>query len=731
MNKAHNRINWENYPSDATPLNEANLNKIDSAVDEIDDRVIVLDTTKLDKVTAAEMVKDVSFNESTGVFTITYLNGSTVAIDTKLEKLIMNWNYSADTQQLILTLDDGTKQYVDLSSLITQYEFLNTETVAFVLDGTGKVSALVKEGSIQEKHLQPNYLSDIKVESAKAQASANAAATSETNAATSAATSENQAKNASASAETASGHANTASAKASAASLSAQEAQTAESNAKASKDNAAASAKDAFDYADAASDSASLASQKATESANSALQATDSEIAAAQKAVLADEYAKHSQSYAIGGTGIRENEDIENSKYYYEQTKQISQSLNGIIPQGTVAFAQLPTTGMQYGDMYNISDEFLSDERFNDGGGIYYGAGNNVIWVSGDKWDVTAGSGVTGVKGKKESTYRQGNVNITPENIGALADDGDSANNTVAFATASTRENIASGEKHSTIFGKITKWFSDLKSGAFATVVNNDTTTAEGYVADARIVKTHGDEIDALNANLTGKANASHGNHVPATQTADNKKFLRNDNTWQTVTPANIGAATSGHTHNYSFLELYPSTSDTHGGYIDFHYAGSSADHTSRIIESSSGTISINNVSINNGTITGNLKTTGGAQFPTDGNVYVNSPNNGCVGYLSNLLADKAALTHNHSAQYLTRDTAVAGFYLTPMISNYGMLTANINGSAFGVPITGETNTGYVRHMAVVWRNNERQLRIIWSQDGAEYISYLKFDESK
>lgn len=40
---------------------------------------------------------------------------------------------------------------------------------------------------------------------------------------------------------------------------------------------------------------------------------------------------------------------------------------------------------------------------------------------------------------------------------------------------------------------------------------------------------------------------ASHGNHVPATQTANNKVFLRNDNTWQTITPANIGAlATTG-----------------------------------------------------------------------------------------------------------------------------------------------------------------------------------------
>lgn len=56
---------------------------------------------------------------------------------------------------------------------------------------------------------------------------------------------------------------------------------------------------------------------------------------------------------------------------------------------------------------------------------------------------------------------------------------------------------------------------------------------------------------DELQANIDGKANSSHGNHVPTTQTASNKVFLRNDNTWATVTPANIGAATSSHTHSY------------------------------------------------------------------------------------------------------------------------------------------------------------------------------------
>lgn len=51
----------------------------------------------------------------------------------------------------------------------------------------------------------------------------------------------------------------------------------------------------------------------------------------------------------------------------------------------------------------------------------------------------------------------------------------------------------------------------------------------------------------SLDTLLSGKANTSHGNHVPATQTASNKVFLRNDNTWATITPANIGAAATTH----------------------------------------------------------------------------------------------------------------------------------------------------------------------------------------
>jgi hypothetical protein len=48
MNKAYTRINWENEPAVTTPLNATNLNKIDGAVNILDDRIIVLDTNFLE-----------------------------------------------------------------------------------------------------------------------------------------------------------------------------------------------------------------------------------------------------------------------------------------------------------------------------------------------------------------------------------------------------------------------------------------------------------------------------------------------------------------------------------------------------------------------------------------------------------------------------------------------------------------------------------------------------------
>ena len=186
MQKIYNRTHWENLPSEKTAIDAMRLNNVEAGIDNLDDRVVAMDAAKVDLVKANNLVEEITYEEATGILTITKMNGSKAVIDTKLEKLAVNFSYNPQTQQLVITLDDGTTQNVDLSALITQYEFIDSNTIAFEISSDGKVSAIVKEGSIQEKHLRPDYLADIKVESAKAVASAKSAGVSETNAAKSA-----------------------------------------------------------------------------------------------------------------------------------------------------------------------------------------------------------------------------------------------------------------------------------------------------------------------------------------------------------------------------------------------------------------------------------------------------------------------------------------------------------------------------------------------------------------
>lgn len=455
MNKAHSAINWENYPSDETPLNESNLNKMDAAIGVIDDRVITLDTTKATKTEVATLVADVTFEESTGIITITKKNGSKITIDTQMEKIAINFVYNPTTQQIILTLIDGTKQYIDLSALITQYEFLDSDTVAFYIDKDGKVSAIVKEGSIEEKHLEPNYLAKIKVEVAKSESSQQAAAMSEINAKAS----ENAAKASETAAKTSETNAK---ASETAAAKSATAAAISETNAKASETSASQSAATATSEAASASQSASTAIDKATIATQKATEIIGKAESAADSATKA-------QSYAVGGTGSREGEDFDNAKYYYQQAKDISEGLKGgLQPHGTVAFADLPALAdVSTGWMFNISDEFTTTDDFKEGAGNVIPAGANIYKTSDEKWDVLAGTPVTGIKGVNEDSFRRGNVVLTAKDVGAVSTGGDTAENTTAFTAAPARENLKSGESHATLFGKIVKWFSDLKEVAF------------------------------------------------------------------------------------------------------------------------------------------------------------------------------------------------------------------------------------------------------------------------
>ena len=88
-----------------------------------------------------------------------------------------------------------------------------------------------------------------------------------------------------------------------------------------------------------------------------------------------------------------------------------------------------------------------------------------------EKWN--NGSSLTGIKGDAEASYRRGNVNLTPANIGAVPTGGDTAENTATFTSsdvadgsASTWTNVSklsSGEKHSSILKKVSQMFKNVR----------------------------------------------------------------------------------------------------------------------------------------------------------------------------------------------------------------------------------------------------------------------------
>lgn len=85
-----------------------------------------------------------------------------------------------------------------------------------------------------------------------------------------------------------------------------------------------------------------------------------------------------------------DNSDTKNhkAKYYskHELNEIIRQLANKIasskVKVTNTTFANLPDpSATNLGDIYNITDQFTSDERFSDGAGIVYYAGTNVIVV--------------------------------------------------------------------------------------------------------------------------------------------------------------------------------------------------------------------------------------------------------------------------------------------------------------------------------------------------------------
>jgi chemotaxis protein histidine kinase CheA len=132
-------------------------------------------------------------------------------------------------------------------------------------------------------------------------------------------------------------------------------------------------------YAEAAQNSASVAETSEKKALDSAKNAAAAEKVAKESAENVESFATFSKSYAVGGTGSRDNEENENAEYFYEQVKSIAKELGTVIfTVGEIYFKDLATTTLKQGCMYHISDAFTTDDRFISGSGHVYPAGTSV-----------------------------------------------------------------------------------------------------------------------------------------------------------------------------------------------------------------------------------------------------------------------------------------------------------------------------------------------------------------
>ena len=156
-----------------------------------------------------------------------------------------------------------------------------------------------------------------------------------------------------------------------------------------------------------------------------------------------------------------------------------------------------------------------------------------------------------------------------------------------------------------------------------------------------------GTHVSVLQSAINGKANSSHGNHVPDTETANNAKFLRNDNTWQTVTPANIGAAAEGHNHDDAYFtqaqinSKLDGKSDTTHSHDDKYYTETEINTKFKDLNDSiDGRISDLNTLVSN---------KAPSTHSHDDTYYTESE-------IDNKLANKSDKTHDHDDKYYTED---------------------------------------------------------------------------
>lgn len=104
--------------------------------------------SKLPISQANSLIKDITLDENTGIFTFRRYDNSTFIIDTALEKTIANFEYDKETKELVLILENDRQLRIPMSSFINIYTGETTATVQTLVVSGNKIQANIIGDSI-------------------------------------------------------------------------------------------------------------------------------------------------------------------------------------------------------------------------------------------------------------------------------------------------------------------------------------------------------------------------------------------------------------------------------------------------------------------------------------------------------------------------------------------------------------------------------------------------------
>mgnify|MGYP001109878866 CR=1 FL=1 len=296
------------------------------------------------------------------------------------------------------------------------------------------------------------------------------------------------------------------------------------------KDNSKYYSEKSAESKQAADKAAELAGQKAEEARQLGLEASENAKSASESVINAEKAQKLSQSYAIGNSGLRENEDTDNSKWYAQQAEKYAKQAEDIaggnfIPEsekgiaGGVAvldanLAVAKAVADEDGNNIKKSLKGKSDSNHthlyagsNTAGGIanssnlVYATSHQGEWYQNSQWDGTY----------FQTNYKHGD-DVLPMRVGysGYSDNSGKVNNHTVSSDVpanakftDTTYSDATTSAHGLMSTSDKSKLNGIAAGANkTTILNSLAATTTGYALDAIQGKALNDKITAINDSL-------------------------------------------------------------------------------------------------------------------------------------------------------------------------------------------------------------------------------------